>query len=145
MGSCGCHDMWVSPGLCKLGAVGGPEACAQSWAASVLEPLLLDAAAFIPLVLGVLLGRLALQWPGSTRGKGDLAQSRSAGWQICGREGTFSSAKLAHWLKGDVILPSQPVPWQLLKRVCWAREREWLSSIRRAASGPARCLLSQTS
>lgn len=38
--------------------IGVPEALAQSWAASVLKPPLLDAAAVIPSVLGVLLGQL---------------------------------------------------------------------------------------
>lgn len=50
----------------------------------------------------------------------------------------------AHWVKGDVIIPTQSVPWQLLKSYC-PGGREWLLSIDRAASGPSRCLLSQTS
>lgn len=47
--------MWVSPGL---GVIGGPEAPVQSWAASLLQPSLLRAAALILLVLGILSGRL---------------------------------------------------------------------------------------
>ena len=44
--------------LWKPVMIGGLEAHVQSWAASVPEPALLDAAALIPLVLGVLLGTL---------------------------------------------------------------------------------------
>lgn len=144
--------MWVSPGLCKLGVVGSPEACVQSWTVSVLPPPLLNAAALLPLVPGVLLGKLVttqfssgLVWPEASGFA--LTQVSClpflANWQVFGREDMFNSAELAHWVKGDVIIPAQPVPWQLLKRVCCPRKREQLSSIGRAVSGPASCLLSQ--
>lgn len=48
LGSCDSCGMCVSPGLCRLGMVGGPEACVQSWVVSVLEYPLFDATALIP-------------------------------------------------------------------------------------------------
>lgn len=89
-----------------------------------------------PLILGVLLGRLV-----TTRFSSGLGQPEARGlasvqvscqvllasWQVCGREDTFNCAELAHWVKGDVIIPSQP--WQRLKSVCCPGERERFSSI----------------
>lgn len=64
----------------------------------------------------------------------------AAGWYVCSREDRLSADP---WVKGDIIIPTQSILWQLLKSCC-PGGREWLSSIGRAASGPARCLLSQT-